>query len=125
MTAPAELTRRVCAVTGAITALLAVTCGLLRGPADALGVLVGSALTLMNFVGLSWAVTRATTSGHLLEGRRRVIWVGASGLRLGLLGVLAGVAVTVGEVGLAGLLVALTLLPVAVLLAGLAAARVS
>jgi hypothetical protein len=51
------------------------------------------------------------------------VWIGASGLRLGLVGCLAGLAVTQTGVGLPGLLLSLTLVPVAVILAGLRAAR--
>jgi hypothetical protein len=85
-----------------------------------MGALVGSGLTLLNFGGLAWAADRALGGG---AGRARAIWIGASGLRLGLLGGLAGLAVAQGGVGLTGLLLSLTLLPVAVVLAGLAAAR--
>ncbi|MCI0371932.1 MAG: hypothetical protein L0214_11265 [candidate division NC10 bacterium] len=119
MTAPTELARGVWLVAGVLALGLAGACGLLRGPADALGVLVGSGLTLLNFGGLTWAADRA------LAGRApsRRAWVGASGLRLGLVGGLAGLAVTQTGVGLAGLLLSLTLVPVAVILAGLRAAR--
>lgn len=122
MTAPSDLTRRVCVVTGALAVPLAAVCGVLGGAQDALGVLVGSALTLLHFGGLGWTVARVTgTGGPSL--RRRMLWVGASGLRLGLFAVAAGVGVGAGGLGLAGLLLSLTLVPVAVVLAGLAAAR--
>jgi hypothetical protein len=52
-----------------------------------------------------------------------VLWVGSSGLRLGLLGGLTGLLVTQTGVGVAGLVLSLTLVPVAVVLAGLRAAR--
>jgi hypothetical protein len=98
---------------------LAALCGVFGGPADALGALVGSGLTLVNFGGLTWA------AHHALAGRAssRPVWLGASGLRLGLLGCLAGVAVTQAGIGLTGLLLSLTLVPVAVVLVGLRAAR--
>jgi hypothetical protein len=51
------------------------------------------------------------------------VWIGASGLRLGLVGGLVGLAVTQTGVGLPGLLLSLTLVPVAVILTGLRAAR--
>jgi len=119
VTAPSDLGRGVRLLVGALTLGLAGACGLLRAPADAMGVLLGSGLTLLNFGGLTWAAERALAGGTT----SRPVWIGASGLRLGLLGVLAGLAVTQTGVGLAGLLLSLTLVPVAVILAGLRAAR--
>jgi hypothetical protein len=121
VTVPTDLTRGVWLLAGALALGLAGACGFLRGPADAVGVLIGSALTLLNFGGLAWAIDRA------LAGRMssRPVWLGASGLRLGLLGCLAGVAVTQTGLGLAGLLLSLTLVPVAVILTGLRAGRVA
>jgi hypothetical protein len=98
---------------------LAAACAVLRGPADALGVLVGSGLSLLNFGGLTWAADRALAGG----ATSRPVWVGASGLRLGLVGCLAGLAVTQTGIGVAGLALSLTLVPVAVILAGLRGAR--
>jgi hypothetical protein len=119
VTAPTDLGRGVWLLAGGLGLGLAGACGLLRGPADAMGALVGSVLTLANFGGLTWAANRALGGGTV----SRPIWIGASGLRLGLLGCLAGLAVTQTGVGLAGLLLSLTLAPVAVILAGLRAAR--
>ena len=121
MTAPIDLGRGVWLVTGLLGVGLATVCGLLRGPADAMGVLVGTGLTLLNFGGLTWAADRALAGGSA----SRPIWIGASGLRLAVLGGLAGLAVTQTGVGLAGLLLSLTLVPVAVILAGLRTARVA
>ena len=81
MTAPTDLARGVWCVAGVLTLGLVALCGLWRGPADAVGALVGSALTLLNFGGLTWAAARALTGG----GSSRPVWVGASGLRLALL----------------------------------------
>ena len=121
VTAPTDLGRRVWLVAGTLALGLAGACGLLRGPGDAVGVLLGSGLTLLNFGGLTWA------AAHVLPGGAapwpRAVWVGAGGLRLGVLGCLAGLAVTQTGVGLPGLLLSLTLVPVAVILAGLRAAR--
>jgi hypothetical protein len=97
---------------------LAGVCGLVRGPADAAGALVGGGLTLVNFGGLTWAAGRA-----LGAAPPAALWVGASGLRLGVFGALAGLAVTQTGVGVAGLVLSLTLVPVAVVLTGLRAAR--
>ena len=84
-----------------------------------MGALLGSGLTLLNFGGLTWAAERALAGG----ATSRPVWIGASGLRLAVLGCVAGLAVTHTGVGLPGLLLSLTLVPVAVILAGLRAAR--
>ena len=88
MTAPTDLGRGVWLVTGLLGLGLAGLCALLRGPADALGALVGSGLMLLNFGGLTWAAERA------LAGRAasRPVWIGASRLRLGLLAALLACA---------------------------------
>jgi hypothetical protein len=117
---PTDLARGVWGVVGVLTLGLAAACALLRGPADALGVLVGSGLTLLNFGGLTWAAGRALGGGPV---RSSVLWVGSSGLRLGLVAALTGLLITQTGVGLAGLVLSLTLVPVAVVLAGLRAAR--
>lgn len=119
MTAPTDLARGVWLRGGVLALGLAAACGLLRGPADALGALLGSALTLANFTGLACVADRAVGS----RTASRPLWVGASGLRLGLLGALAGLIVTQASVGLLGFLVSLTLVPVAVVLTGLRSAR--
>jgi hypothetical protein len=107
-------------VAGVLALGLAAVCGLVRGPADAVGVLVGSGLALANFGGLTWAAGRALGGGRV---RASALWIGSSGLRLGLLGCLTGVLVTQTGVGVTGLVLSLTLVPVAVVLAGLRAAR--
>jgi len=121
VTAPSDLARRVWLVAGALALGLAGVCGFLRGSADAVGVLVGSGLTLLNFGGMTWAADHALAGGA--ASWPRAVWVGTGGLRLGLLGCLAGLAVTQTGVGLAGLVLSLTLVPVAVVLAGLQTAR--
>jgi hypothetical protein len=108
-------------VAGALAVGLAAVCGLLVGPGEAGGVLLGSGLTLLNFGGLTWAADRALASGG--PAGRRTVWIGASGLRLAVLACLTGLAVGQGGVGLAGLLLSLVLVPVAVILVGLRAAR--
>jgi hypothetical protein len=119
VTAPSELTRGVWLVVGGLTLGLAALCGLVRGSADALGVLVGSGLMLLNFGALTWAAEQAVAG----RSASRPIWIGASGLRLALVGLLTGLLVTGTGVGLAGLVLSLTLVPVAVVVAGLRAAR--
>jgi hypothetical protein len=106
-------------VAGILALGLAALCGLWQGRAEAMGALVGGGLTLLNFGGLSWAADRAVAG----RSASRPLWVGASGLRLALVGVLAGLVITQTGVGLTGLLLSLTLVPVAVILAGLRAAR--
>ena len=115
-----ELTGRVSRLTGVLAVGLAAACAVWRGPADAAGVLVGSLLTLLNFGGLHWAVTRAT--GRTVS-RSQAVWIGASGLRLLLVGVAVGLLVAYQGIGLAGLLLSLILVPVAVVCAGLRASR--
>ena len=119
VTAPTDLGRGVWLLAGGLGLGLAGVCGLLRGSADAMGALLGSGLTLLNFGGLTWAADRALAGGTV----SRPVWIWASGLRLGLLACLAGLAVTQTGVGLAGLLLSLALVPVAVIVAGLRAAR--
>jgi hypothetical protein len=121
VTAPTDLARTVWWVAGGLALGLAGLCALWLGPADALGALLGSALTLLNFAGLTRIAERALAGGTA----SRPVWVGASGLRLALLAALAGLVVTHTGVGLAGLLLSLTLVPVAVILAGLRAARIA
>ena len=119
MTVPSDLGRGVGLVVTILALGLAGVCGLLRGPADAMGALVGGGLTLLNFGGLTWAAERALAG----TAASRPVWIGASGFRLGCVGALAGLAVTQTGVGLTGLLMSLTLVPVAVILVGLRAAR--
>lgn len=114
-----ELASRVSLLTAVLALGLAGACGLWRGPADAAGVLVGSTLTLLNFGGLHWAATRAP--GRRLA-RSQAVWIGASGLRLGVVATVVGLVVAHDGIGLAGLLLSLILVPVAVVVAGLRAA---
>jgi hypothetical protein len=107
-------------LTGFLALALAAVCGVLRGPADAVGALVGGVVTLVNFGGLTWA------AGRIVGNAPRhgpALWIGASGLRLALVACLTGLVLTQTEIGLAGLVLSLTLVPVAVVLAGLRAAR--
>ena len=120
MIAPTDLGRGVWLVAGLLGLGLAGVCALLRGPADALGALVGSGLTLLNFGGLTWAAERAVAgrvprapsgsarAGSAWRARRAVSRVSPSPRP---------------AIGLPGLLLSLTLVPVAVILAGLRAAR--
>ena len=120
MTVPTDLARRVWRVAGLLALGLAGACGVVRGTADAAGVLVGSGLMLANFGGLTWAAGRAVGSAPT---RATALWVGSSGLRLGLLGGLTGLLVTGTGLGVAGLVLSLIVVPVAVVVAGLRGAR--
>jgi hypothetical protein len=120
VTVPTDLARQVWLLGGVLALGLAGACGLVRGPADAAGALLGSALTLGNFGGLAWAARRARAGA---PARTSALWVGSSGLRLAALGGLIGLLVTQTGIGVAGLALSLTLVPVAVVLAGLRMAR--
>src|SRR5262245_14998953 len=124
VTAPSDLARGVWCVAGVLALGLAVLCGVLLSPADAAGVLVGSALSLVNFGALTWAANRAMGRGDA-GSWPRVMWIGTGGLRLAVLGGLAVLAVQAIGVGIPGLLLSLTLVPVAVVLIGLRTARVA
>jgi hypothetical protein len=95
------------------------------GLREALGALVGGAIGLLNFLWL------CRTAGWVLgagppwaQGRlRRALWLGASGARIGLVGLALGVLIAGGGVGLGGLLASLGVLPVAVIAEGLRPAR--
>ena len=118
MTAPTDLGRGVWLVTGLLGLGLAGVCGLLPGPADALGALLGSGVTLLNFGGSRGrpsAPWRGPRVAPRLDRGERASPGGLAGV--------AGLAVTHPGIGLPGLLLSLTLVPVAVILAGLRAAR--
>lgn len=122
MTTHRDLAHRVGAVTGGLAGALTLACALLIGTADALGALVGSGLTLLNFGGLAWAADRATADRDGTPARSRILWMGASGVRLAAFAVALGVAFAHGRLGAVGLLLSLLLVPVAVVLAGLTSA---
>ena len=123
-----DLARRVYGLTGTLATLLAAACAVALGPADAVGVLAGSALMLANFAGLRWVVARVMAAGAgpaaSREGRAG-LWIGASGARLGLVAVGAGLLVAGGGVGLRGFVLSLLLQPLTVVITGLRAARMS
>jgi ATP synthase I subunit len=119
-----ELACRICGVTAALVAVLAAGAWALGGPPQAAGALVGGALTIANFLWLRWtaglAVRRAVDRGIM-----RALWVGGSAARFGVVALALGLAAAHGGLGLVGLLVALTALPVTVVAEGLRAARVA
>lgn len=125
VTGDPDLGRRVYGLTAALAAAVSGACGLAWGLADAAGALVGTAIALANFAGLEWAagrMVRGVTAGSA-PGVRPGLWLGASGARLLLVGLAFGVVATQGWVGLRGLLLSLTILPVMVVGVGLRAAR--
>ena len=120
-----NLALRICGVTAALVALIAVAAWSLSGPAQAAGAVVGGAITIGNFLWLRWtaglALRRRLVGGAIM----RALWIGASGARLGVVALALGVVAVQGWLGLVGLLVALTALPCTVVAEGLRAARVS
>ena len=119
-----DLMRGVGVIVMALTGLLAVTAGALGGSAEALGAVAGSAVMLTNLAGLQGGADRLIRGlADTLPAGRRAAWVGASGVRLGLVGVVVGVAAGRGWVGVRGLLASLLIVPVAVIVAGLRASR--
>lgn len=117
------LAREVSAAMAVLVGLVAVVAGALGGRAEGLGALVGGALLLAHFHCLGWTARAAVRAVGGASPWRRLLWIGASGARFGLLGLLLGLAVTRGGLGLGGLLAVLATLPVAVVIAGLRSAR--
>ncbi len=120
-----NLAYRVCGLTAALVAVIAVAAWSLSGPAQATGAVVGGAITIGNFLWLRWTAGLALRRGPVGGALQRALWVGASGARLGVVALVLGVVAAPGWLGLVGLLVALTALPCTVVAEGLRAARVS
>ena len=120
-----ELAQRVYALAGVLTIAVASAAGLVWGRADLLGALVGGAVMLLNFAGLNWVGARLALSlGQTpSRGARRALVVSASGARLVLVALILGGALTLGGVGARGLVVALLVVPSAVVAVGLLGAR--
>jgi hypothetical protein len=117
-----ELARDVWLVSGTVAAVVTGCAWAVLGPADALGALLGAALTLANFSGLLWWARRV---GPAAGGgsRGRLAWMGANGARLLLVGTGTALAVARGWVGLAGVVLGLVVVPLGVVVAGLRSAR--
>ena len=120
-----DLGRYVYRLTGVLAGFVALVCGLVWGPAEAVGALAGSAIMLADFAGLRFIVVRVVrTAGRTEPGEGRAgLWIGASGVRLGLVALGLGVVITRGGVGLRGLLLSLMVLPLTLVVAGLRGAR--
>lgn len=125
MTDDRELAYRICGLTAGLVALIALAGWSLAGAAQAAGALVGGAITIGNFLWLRWttglALRRHTAPSA--STLRRVLWVGASGARFGVIALTLGIVTVQGWLGLGGLLAALTALPVTVVAEGLRTAR--
>jgi len=121
------LVRGVCVLTAASVAGLAAGAWLLLDAHQAAGVLAGGLIAIGNFLWLGWTTQRALGPSRTGASRsmRGLVWVGASGVRLGLVGLAVGVAVTQGWLGLTGLLAALLALPVAIVIEGLRMVRLA
>lgn len=120
-----ELAYRICGVTAALVAVLAAAAWALAGPAQAAGALAGGAITIGNFLWLRWTAGLAVRRGPAGGALRQALWVGGSAARFGVVGLALGLAAAHGGLGLVGLLVALTALPVTVVAEGLRAARIA
>jgi len=119
-----ELARRVSALTAGLVGVMAGGGLLLAGAGEAAGALCGGAITIANFRWLRWSAARAVRPvGESEAAWRRALWVGASGVRLGLIALVLGIVAAQGWLGLTGLLVSLTALPITVVAEGLRAAR--
>jgi hypothetical protein len=115
------LTRRVCGLTAALIGIVAVGSWLASGAQEAVGAVVGGAVTVANFLWLRWTAHRALDGTAFRPGAgpwRRALWLAASGARFGVVALALGVLVALGWVGLTGLVVSLTVLPVTVIVAG-------
>jgi hypothetical protein len=120
-----ELIYRICVLTVALAGGVAVAGWVLGGAGQAAGALVGGGVTIANFLWLRWTAglaLRVPAGAGLL---RRVLWVGASGIRFGVVALSLGLAARQEWVGLGGLVAALVALPAALVAEGLRAARVS
>jgi len=119
------LVRRVCGLTALLVAVIAMGSWIVSGPREALGAVVGGVITVVNFVWLRWTASRALQAAATRAGTpwRRALWLGANGARFGVVALTLGGAVTLGWVGLVGLVVSLTALPVMVVAAGLRDSR--
>jgi len=120
-----ELAQRVYALTGVLTIAVASVAGLVWGRADLLGALVGGTVMLLNFAGLYWVAARLGVSlgQRPSGGAQRALVVSVSGARLVLVALTLAGALALGGVGPRGLIVALLVVPWAVVVVGLLGAR--
>ena len=120
-----DLAGRVSGFTAALVSAMAVAAFLGWGASEAVGILTGGVISVANFLWLRVTAGRAVQAGMSRPGgglRRAVFWA-ASGTRFGVVALSFGLVIVNGWVGLGGLLVSLTALPVILVAEGLHAAR--
>lgn len=115
---PTELTRRVTTLACALTAPAMALAAWLAGAPAAVGVLAGAALALVNF---RWLAGRAAALAASPAAGGR--WLAGSVLRLAAAGGACAVLFRADAVDPLGLVAGLSVLPPAVVVAGLRAAR--
>ena len=121
-----DLAGRVSGFTAALVSAMAVAAVLGWGASEALGILTGGVISVANFLWLRVTAGRAVQAGLSRPdggGLRRAVFWAASGARFGVVALSFGLAIANGWVGLGGLLVSLTALPVILVAEGLRAAR--
>jgi hypothetical protein len=120
-----ELIYRICVLTAALAGGVAVAGWAVGGAGQAAGALVGGGVTIANFLWLRWTAGLALRGPAAAGALRRVLWVGASAIRFGVVALSLGLAARQEWVSLGGLVAALVALPAALVAEGLRAARVS
>ena len=120
-----DLAGRVSGFAAALVSAMAVAAFLGWGASEAVGILTGGVISVANFLWLRVTAGRALQAGmnRPVGGLRRAVFWAASGARLGVVALSFGLVVVNGWVGLGGLLVSLTALPVILVAEGLRAAR--
>jgi len=112
------LAYRACLGTAGLVTLLAAASVAIGHGEEAVGALVGGAITILNFLWLRWTARgalRRPAAGRVARG----LWVLGSAARFGVVGLVLGVAAAGGVVGLVGLLLSLIALPVSLVAEGL------
>jgi hypothetical protein len=120
-----DLAGRVSGFTAALVSAMAVAAFIGWGASEAVGILTGGVISVANFLWLRVTAGRAVQAGMSRPdgGLRRAVFWAASGARFGVVALSFGLVIVNGWVGLGGLLVSLTALPVILVAEGLHAAR--
>ena len=120
-----DLAGRVSGFTAALVSAMAVAAFLGWGASEAAGILTGGVISVANFLWLRATAGRAVQTGmsRPAAGLRRAVFWAASGARFGVVALSFGLVIVNGWVGLGGVLVSLTVLPVILVAEGLRAAR--
>ena len=116
---PSELKARVTVATCAGAVVMALTLAWLAGPAAALGILAGGALAVVNF---RWLAARADVAAAA-PGLAGAVWYVGAALRFALVAAVAGLLFASGWAHPVALLAGFTVLPCALVVLGLHAAR--